>query len=137
MFHLLIQQLARLPDQKFNWSFGDGSFSTNTNPSHTYGPGSYDVTLIVSTPDGCYDTLVMKDIIKVSKPYVAVFFADSILCNPPYVGSFTNESGHASRVVSWDFGDGTPYARGENTTHVFPLLFPDKPEHYTITLTVV
>jgi PKD repeat protein len=37
----------------FNWSFGDGVFSTLQNPTHTYAaPGVYDVSLFVSNPAG-------------------------------------------------------------------------------------
>lgn len=39
----------------FNWNFGDGSTSTQVNPSHVYsGPGTYTVTLVVSDASGCY-----------------------------------------------------------------------------------
>lgn len=43
----------------YNWSFGDGSTSTQQNPSNTYNnTGSYDVILIVNSgsPDFCSDT---------------------------------------------------------------------------------
>ncbi len=36
------------------WDFGDGSTSTQANPSHTYTvPGYYDITLTVTTNDAC------------------------------------------------------------------------------------
>lgn len=42
----------------WQWSFGDGGSSTLQNPSHFYpGPGSYNVTLVVTTPLGCTTTL--------------------------------------------------------------------------------
>ncbi|MBU1717529.1 MAG: gliding motility-associated C-terminal domain-containing protein [Bacteroidetes bacterium] len=49
------------------WSFGDSlshdNFSTLENPDHLFtGTGEYHVTLIVSTPDNCKDT-VIKDVI--------------------------------------------------------------------------
>lgn len=39
----------------FYWEFGDGASSTETNPSHLYpGPGTYQVSLIVSDTNLCY-----------------------------------------------------------------------------------
>src|SRR5690606_317648 len=39
----------------FYWEFGDGTSSTQTNPSHLYpGPGTYQVSLIVSDTNQCY-----------------------------------------------------------------------------------
>lgn len=39
----------------FFWDFGDGTSSTDINPVHFYsGPGTYDVTLVVSDTNGCF-----------------------------------------------------------------------------------
>ncbi len=39
------------------WSFGDGSSSTDRNPSHTYAsPGNYEVLLVATDDDGAADT---------------------------------------------------------------------------------
>ena len=41
-----------------NWNFGDGSSSTQENPSHTYTrTGEFDVTLTVSDEYGCSTTV--------------------------------------------------------------------------------
>jgi gliding motility-associated-like protein len=41
----------------WNWSFGDGTFSTVQNPTHPYNAGgSYTVQLIVTTASGCLDS---------------------------------------------------------------------------------
>jgi len=41
----------------FYWSFGDGTYSSDINPSHVYpGPGTYTVLLVVSDTNGCYST---------------------------------------------------------------------------------
>lgn len=42
----------------YNWDFGDGLYSSATNPSHTYGdvPGSYTVTLYANNAGGCMDS---------------------------------------------------------------------------------
>lgn len=42
----------------YQWFFGDGATSNAVNPTHNYGEeeGSYEVTLVASTPFGCTDT---------------------------------------------------------------------------------
>jgi len=46
------------PLDSWSWDFGDGSTSSDQNPSHDYQePGEYEVTLIVSTSAGCTDTV--------------------------------------------------------------------------------
>ena len=50
------------------WSFGDGSSSAESNPSHVYGePGAYDVSLTVVGPGGT-DTLTQPGLIEVLPP---------------------------------------------------------------------
>lgn len=47
----------------FFWDFGDGSTSTDVNPSHYYtSPGTYTVTLVVSDTNGCFspDSVTME-----------------------------------------------------------------------------
>ncbi|PSR04759.1 MAG: hypothetical protein BRD50_02910 [Bacteroidetes bacterium SW_11_45_7] len=44
---------------QYNWSFGDGESSTATNPSHTYdAPGTYSVTLVATSNEGCVNSVV-------------------------------------------------------------------------------
>lgn len=46
------------PIFSYSWNFGDGATDTATNPIHTYlNPGTYTVTLIVVTEQGCTDTV--------------------------------------------------------------------------------
>jgi len=43
----------------FNWSFGDGAFSTNANPVHSYtSSGIYGVKLVVTSNNGCSDSII-------------------------------------------------------------------------------
>ena len=56
----------------YQWLFGDGTTSTQQNPSHTYTSyGNFDVTLIVTNSLGCTDTLKKNQHIKISKPSIA------------------------------------------------------------------
>jgi PKD repeat protein len=48
---------------QFLWNFGDGTFSTMSDPSYKYRqPGRYDVTLVAYTENGCADSLTINDV---------------------------------------------------------------------------
>lgn len=52
---------------RWNWSFGDGTFSDEQNPIHTFlDPGTYTVRLMVSDGNGVGDTLTRPDSIEVT-----------------------------------------------------------------------
>lgn len=89
----------------WDWDFGDGSSSTNINPTHTYTQsGEYDVTLAVTTTDGCRDTIYRSNYVHVGGPDGSVsFFPDSI-CAPDSVHFVFNTENTA--LITWDFGDG-------------------------------
>jgi len=57
----------------WEWEFGEGSTSTDQNPiQYYYTDGFYDITLIVTSPDGCKDTMVKIDYIDVVGPEIFV-----------------------------------------------------------------
>ena len=48
---------------QFLWNFGDGTFSTLSDPSYKYGqPGRYDVTLVAYSENGCANSLTINDV---------------------------------------------------------------------------
>ena len=56
----------------WSWNFGDGSVSTDKNPSHTYNiPGSYIVSLVVSGPDGSNTKIATDSITVLPEPSTA------------------------------------------------------------------
>ncbi|MBL4703393.1 MAG: PKD domain-containing protein, partial [Flavobacteriales bacterium] len=65
----------------FNWDFGPLGTSDDQNPSITFGPGTYDVQLIVTSADGCADTMSVNSMITVhdSIPSETVLHRVSVL----------------------------------------------------------
>lgn len=91
------------------WNFGDGTSSNTQNPTHVYTtPGTYSVTLTVTTTGGCTNNNVGAPIVISAYPYpVAAFSVNSYLLNLPYdVLSCTNLSTGAVSY-NWNFGDGS------------------------------
>ena len=50
---------------KYRWVFGDGTYSTLKNPSHSYAAGSYDFKYYVESEKGCKDSLIYTNLINV------------------------------------------------------------------------
>ena len=59
---------------QYQWQFGDGGTSTLPSPTHFYGSaGNYTVQLIVTTQDGCRDTIIKNNLVKVvERPHINV-----------------------------------------------------------------
>lgn len=114
----------------WEWDFGNGTTSTDQNPTAEYlEDGIYDVTLVVTDADGCSKTEVFPEAVDISIP-VAYFTAGSIGCTQSGV-RFTNRSEGHNLSYLWDFGDGST-ASNRNPTHTFGL-----EGSYTVCLTVM
>ncbi|MDX2002113.1 MAG: PKD domain-containing protein [Chitinophagales bacterium] len=113
----------------YDWSFGDGSTSNAQNPSHTYTSlGAYTVSLTVSAPGGCTNTLTRNNYIT-----LANFNADfSVNRTTGCVGTnfnFTDLSSPGPSSWTWNFGDGGS-STSRNPSHSYST-----PGTYTVTLT--
>ncbi|HUM46435.1 MAG TPA: PKD domain-containing protein, partial [Chitinophagales bacterium] len=93
----------------WSWDFGDETFSTDPNPSHTYAaPGSYTVQLVVGSSTGCTDT--SEQLIVVSEGINTIISADTFGCiGTPLHFKDSSISSTGTFIVSWawDLGDGT------------------------------
>jgi gliding motility-associated-like protein len=90
----------------YQWSFGDGNSSVQTNPSNTYNTaGLYSIRLIVNNNAGCTDTLVKKDsiIVGIAK---ANFTAPDSVCEDVSF-QVINSSQPVTNNILWNFGDGS------------------------------
>jgi len=90
----------------WNWSFGDGTYSTIQNPSHTYSSvGTYTVALNATNAAGS-NTLTRAGYITVSPPApVAAFSGSPTSGNAPLSVTFTDTSTNTPTGWAWFFGD--------------------------------
>ncbi|OJW56126.1 MAG: hypothetical protein BGO55_05925 [Sphingobacteriales bacterium 50-39] len=100
------------------WTFGDGSNSTDQNPFHQYtGEGYYNVILTVTNTGGCTATAVKGRYIRVI-PGVKPDFSwtqTSASCSAPFDITFVNQtSGPGHLSYNWDFGNGAPGSTAVN-----------------------
>ena len=99
----------------WHWSFGDGSFSNLSNPTHHFeSDGLYDINLIAGK-NSCLDTITFNEYIKIIEP--VALFEENYNCNNPLTVEFLNQS-IGSDSIFWDFGDGTT-SLISNPTHTF------------------
>lgn len=103
------------------WNFGDGNNSTDINPSHTFTPGIYDITLIVTDSSGCLTQDEKLTYIESIIAPTANFTATNTQnCAVPNIVNFTNTStSDAGATYTWNFGDGSPNSSLENPTHTY------------------
>lgn len=100
------------------WDFGDGEFSNDRNPNHTYDrDGQYLVTLRIETD--CGDALIQK-LVTIVTPPVAQFESDTTqLCTGTRI-TFTNLSSYNAETFKWVFQGGQPEtSTAENPTVLY------------------
>lgn len=101
------------------WNFGDGTFSFQQNPIHSYpNAGSYNITLTVTTNTGCTYTDTLGFPITVYAQPIASFIADPMsttIFEPEVV---ITDASHGGTLYEYDFGDMT-YSNNPNPTHLY------------------
>ncbi|MBX2923665.1 MAG: PKD domain-containing protein [Chitinophagaceae bacterium] len=93
----------------YAWDFGDGTTSTEQNPSHVYQQtGYYSVSLTATSSNGCVGRTGRGRYIRMVGGIEAEFLnTPSPECRPPFNVAFTNESsGPGTLTYEWDFGNG-------------------------------
>jgi len=96
-----------LAGQTFQWDFGDGSTSTDINPTHLYTvPGTYTITLIANDPGTCNITDTTRSTIIVAGIPTADFSFAPVVPVENTPTTFTNLSSADAVRFIWKFGDG-------------------------------
>ncbi len=118
--------------ESWSWAFGDGTFSNESDPIHSYPmPGEYMARLQVTDDDGMTDEEMVTLIVNNSAP-VAAFDISTMdpltLEEVELVDRSTDDMGIVDR--EWDFGDGN-VSCGNEVTHTY-----DDDGVFTVRLTV-
>lgn len=113
------------------WEFGDGSTSTEQNPTHAYtGNARYSVSLTVTNKYGT-DKKTIPDFISVGTTPSASFYATPTQGTIPLTVQFTDTSGPGITSWHWNFGDGVS-SSAQNPSHTYT-----KTGIYTISLDTI
>ncbi len=101
---------------QYNWAFGDGTFSTDTNPSHIYAvSNNYEVILVIQSNSGCSDTInKFVDVYPVPTAGFNYYTDEYIAGNNI---EFTDLSSDAENW-QWAFGDGIT-STIQNPQHIY------------------
>jgi tripartite motif-containing protein 71 len=133
-YTFLSVQFADLSDNAtaWNWNFGDGTYSTEQNPVHTYSKvGKYNVNLTVENAAGSNSKskLINLNAVILKAPGAA-FSASPTSGKAPLKVTFTDKSTGKPTSWNWNFGDGNSSTE-QNPVHTY-----SKVGLYTVKLTV-
>ncbi|MCZ2298003.1 MAG: PKD domain-containing protein [Chitinophagales bacterium] len=93
---------------QYEWNFGDSTFSTEKNPTHIYTKaGVYTVQLKIINANGCFDSLIINNAVRVGdKPNANFSATPREGCTTTGI-QFTDSSTNALiDKWKWSFGDG-------------------------------
>ena len=114
---------ASIGSNQCTWTFGDNSQLTGcSGVTHTFTQeGCFDITLNVTSNQGCTQTLTIPDLICVEKAPVADFIPSSnIVTEFDNTINFYNTSTNAISYL-WNFGVNSDTSSLENPSHQYPV----------------
>jgi gliding motility-associated-like protein len=118
--------------QNCTWTFGDGNVIMGCGQvSNTYMAGDYDVSLTVTTAQGCSASDTYLNYVNVTQVPEALFsFAPQEITVEDPVVEFTNSSLFAE-TYNWEFGDNSVNSSVTDPIHLYPA---EEPGQYLVTL---
>lgn len=114
----------------YEWDFGDGNTSTETNPTHTYNElGVYTITLFAS--NACGETSLEEEVAVGATP-LALFSSSGVSGCAPFTVQFTDQSQGIVNTWAWKFPGGQP----AESTDPNPIVTYNEVGLYTVELLV-
>ncbi|MFT4152201.1 PKD domain-containing protein [Parafilimonas sp.] len=115
----------------YSWDFGDGTTSNAATPVHAYKEaGVYNVRLIITSKEGCSDTLLIKNAVSLStKPNADFTASPTDACASASIQFTDASTGDISEWI-WNFGD------GETSLEQNPLYVYDTIGYFNVSLVV-
>ncbi len=103
----------------YSWNLGDNTTSTDVNPSHNYTlNGFYTIKQIVTSPEGCVDSIVKTNFIAMqSQPSTTISASSLTAVLPKSIIDFSSQSLNYTELI-WNFGDDY-FSNLENPSHDF------------------
>lgn len=137
--HSSVRGEAPAPKFTYTWDYGDGTplYTTHSSSSqsHVYPrDGEYTVKLIAIDENGCADTSILDNYVRIVHPKADFVPGSAITECAPISLDFENRSEvyGQNATYSWTFG----YGSTRSTLHTpQPVIYP-VPDDYTVTLTV-
>ncbi len=95
------------PAALFNWSFDDGNFSNQFEPTHTYSvAGTYTVQMIITDTSTCDLTDTVTYDVTVNEQPIAAFATQGDTFRFETQVAFFSQSSNYNQLI-WNFGDGS------------------------------
>jgi gliding motility-associated-like protein len=106
----------------WDWSFGDGNVSSQESPEHGYvDEGVYDVTLVVTTNNGCSDTITQTAIVWPLPDPALTINDNCVTLDGDFTDNSTISNDHTTNEIVewfWQFGDGAT-SEDQNPSHAY------------------
>jgi parallel beta-helix repeat protein len=127
--NVIFTDISTETPSEWKWTFGDGAYSTEQNPVHTYSEaGNYTVTLTASNTAGS-DTRVKNNYITALQKPITDFWGSPKSGSAPLNVTFTDNTTGTPTAWNWSFGDGI-YSAVKSPKHTYSTA-----GNYTVTLT--
>ncbi len=126
---------SSLSTSRWFWDFGDGSTSTLQNPSHTYKTGSYTVKLVAFNANGCSDTVIVTNGVRLyANPKADFITSTTVFCLPVTANFQDKSTPSGAPITSWNWSFGTGI--NDNSTIQNPNFIYNTPGSYNVRLTI-
>lgn len=116
-----INQSTTPAGSTYQWDLGNGFTDNNTNTNYTYTEhGNYDITLVVTTPEMCTDSMVKENGVHVFENPVAAFTPSPATATVLDAEIDFTDNSYLASTWQWSFGNGMAFSQLQNPTYTYP-----------------